>query len=158
MRKDRGEKGLRALMPGDSRGLSNVIVTLIMIVLVLVAVGIIWVSIQQNLTSGTQQIELSSKCLAVNIKLDALNCAGASNGDCDVTFTRNAGGDEIGGVKLVFTDSAATTNFIQDVSGNVAPLQTVTPATVATGLTNVTDVKIVPYFTGASGEEQLCSA
>ncbi|MEX0933012.1 MAG: archaellin/type IV pilin N-terminal domain-containing protein [Candidatus Pacearchaeota archaeon] len=155
MKNIRGEK-MFSLMPQSNRGISNVIVTLIMIVLVLVAVGIIWVSIQENLDSGTQQVELRAKCLNLLIDSTALTCSGASNGDCNATIKRSAGGEEIGGVKLVFTNSAGTENFRHDVQGNIEPLATITETNVATGLTNVSEVEVVPYFIGPSGEELLC--
>ena len=141
----------------DVKGLSNIIVTLIMIVLVLIAAGIIWGAVQSNLESGTEQIEISSKCLKVDIKATQLLCGGVNNDVCNVTVIRGAGGDEFAGIKLSLTNAAGETNFIHDVSGNIAPLGRTTEPNISTGITNVSLVEVAPYFLDGSGKEQLCS-
>ena len=141
----------------DVKGLSNVIVTLIMIVLVLVAVGLIWTAVQSNIESGTEQIEISSKCLKIDIKATQLGCGGVNNGVCNVTITRNVGGGDLAGVKLSLTNTGGETNYIHDIPGNIVPLETKTEVDITTGLTDVSIVAVAPYFVDASGLEQLCS-
>ena len=141
----------------DDQGLSNVIVTLIMIVLVLVAVGLIWTAVQSNIQSGTEQIEVSSKCLKVDIKATKLECGGVNNGVCNVTITRNVGGGDLAGIKLSLTNTVGETNYIHDVPGNIVPLETKTEVDITTGLTDVSIVAVAPYFLDPSGIEQLCS-
>ena len=141
----------------DVKGLSNVIVTLIMIVLVLVAVGLIWTAVQSNIESGTEQIEVSSKCLKVDIKATKLECSGVNNGVCSVTVTRNVGGDDLAGIKLILTNTGGETNYIHDIPGNIVPLETKTEVDITTGLTDVSIVAVAPYFVDPSGIEQLCS-
>lgn len=141
----------------DAKGLSNVIVTLILIVLVLVAVGIIWAAIQGNIESGTEQIGVSAKCLEVDVQATKLVCGGANNGVCNVTVTRSAGGDALAGIKLSLTNAAGETNFVHDVPGNIVPLETKTETSINTGITDVSVAEVAPYFLDASGQEQLCS-
>lgn len=139
----------------DVKGLSNVIVTLIMIVLVLIAVGLIWTAVQSNIESGTEQIEVSAKCLKVDIKATKLECGGTNI--CNVTVFRNVGGEDLAGIKLSLTNAAGDVNYIHDIPGNIAPLDRKTELSVSTGLTDVSTVEIAPYFLDASGVEQLCS-
>jgi len=139
----------------DVRGLSNVIVTLIMIVLVLIAVGLVWTAVQSNIQSGTEQIEISSKCLKVDIRASKLECSTA--GDCNVTIKRSVGGDDLAGVKLSFTNAIGEANFISDIPGNIDPLGIITQQNIITGITDVNLVEVAPYFIDASGQEQLCS-
>lgn len=141
----------------DVKGLSNVIVTLILIVLVLVAVGIVWTAIQNTLESGTEQIEVSSKCLKIDVKVTRLECGGVDNSICNVTVTRNVGGDDLAGIKLSLANDLGETNYIHDVPGNIAPLETKTELAIDTGITDISIVEIAPYFVDDSGQEQLCS-
>tara|TARA_Y100000310_G_C20616742_1_gene781046 strand:+ start:1020 stop:1469 length:450 start_codon:yes stop_codon:yes gene_type:complete len=140
----------------DKRGLSNIIVTLIMIVLVLAAVGIIWVSVQGIFDSGKEQISLNEKCLKVDIS-SSMICAGGVNDVCNVTMRRGAGGEDIAGVKLIFTNDAGETSFSYGVAGNIGELETRTNSSIVTTITNASVVDVVPYFISDSGAEQLCS-
>ena len=141
----------------DKRGLSDIIVMLIMIILVLIAVGILWVAIRGTIQSGSEQIQLSTKCLDVDISATKLLCSGAGNDICNATVSRNAGGDEIAGIKLIFSNADAEENDIIDVPGNIAPLEVKTVSDVNTGINNTNTVEVVAYFKDSSGEEQLCS-
>ncbi len=144
-----------------TKGLSTIVATLIIILLVLVAVGIIWVVVRNVIEGGTAQIGSSFECTNVNVRPTKVLCDGddivGSTGNCSITYTRDAGGDEIGGVKLVVTNDAGDTNFIYDVSGNINELATLTEMYVVTGVTNASNVEAVVYFLDDSGNEQLCS-
>lgn len=142
-------------MKNNKRGISNIIVTLMMIVLVLVAVAIVWGVVNNILEGGAEQINLGTKCLDVNVRATNLACIGTV---CDVTVTRNAGGEDIGGIKLIFTNSTGTENYIHDVSGNMAPLEVKTETSINTiGVSDADNVEVVVYFKDALGNEQLCS-
>ena len=54
------------------KGLSTVITTLIIILLVLVAVGIIWVVVRNTVEEGVSQIDFGSECLKVDVKATAV--------------------------------------------------------------------------------------
>jgi hypothetical protein len=146
-------------MMRNTKGLSTIVATLIIILLVLVAVGIIWVVVRNVIEGGASQIQ----GLSVDVQPTKVICmvdAGqeGNNGTCDVTYERRAGGDEIGGIKLVLKDSAGDTNYIHDVSGNINPLATQTEVNVNTGIVNVSHVEAVVYFLDESGNEVLCTA
>ena len=126
------------------------------IFLVLAAVVIIWGVITNLLQTKSEGITVSSKCLDVNIQATKLVCSGAQNDICNATISRSAGGEQIAGIKLVFTNAAAGTNYVYDVLGDVAPLETKTISNVTTGLTNTDKVTVTTYFRDASGNEQLC--
>jgi len=137
----------------NNRGLSAVITTLIIILLVIVAVGIIWVVVRNVIEEGTEQLDLGTRCLAVDTRATiVVNTTGTTY---DVTLHRSAGGDDIGGVKLVFFNSTDNSGVI-DVSGNIVPLATDT-SNVDGEVTDANKVQVTVYFTDASGNEQLCS-
>jgi len=138
----------------NNKGLSNVVTVLMFILLALVAVGIIWGVVNNLVEKGAEEIDLSSKCLEVKMEVSGSACSG---GICNATIKRNAGGEEIGGVKLVFNNDLLGTNYVHDVPGDITPLETKTESNVNTGLGNVTGVEVTPYFKDNVGEEKLCS-
>lgn len=141
-------------MRGYKQGISTVIVTLIMIVIVLGAVTVIWVVVRDIIGEGAEQVSLGSKCLAVDIRATKLEC---TDDVCGVTVERSPGGDAIGGIKLIFTNSTGDSNYVHDVSGDIALLETKTVSSITTGIGNANKVEVAVYFLDASGNEELCS-
>jgi predicted PurR-regulated permease PerM len=136
----------------DKKGLSTVVTTLIIILLVLVAVGIVWVVIRGVVEEGTESINYTTKCLQVDLRATAVtNPIGTSY---DVTLNRGSGGDDIGGVKMVFFSTTASSSVI-DSLGNIGPLVTVTK-TIDGEISNANKVEVTPYFIDEAGEERLC--
>ncbi len=130
-----------------------VVTTLIIILLVLVAIGIVWVVVRNMIQGGVGGIELSTKCLNTNVKATAISC---SNGICDVTLTRTgSNNDEIAGVKLVFFNETENSAVI-DESGNVETLVKKT-ITINSTLSDPNKIEVTAYFEGESGSEQHCS-
>ncbi|HED05162.1 MAG TPA: hypothetical protein ENI61_00590 [Ignavibacteria bacterium] len=144
-------------MRNNKRGISSIVVSLMMIVLVLVAVSVIWYSVKTILKGGTEQINQGTKCLKIDVTTTNLICNGTNNDTCSVTVTRNPGGEDIAGIKLVFTNSTGTKNYVYDVPGNIAPLEAKTESGINTNVSNANNVKVVIYFKDAAGKEQLCS-
>lgn len=136
----------------DRKGLSLILSLLMVLLLIFVAIGIFWFATRNVLEEGTEQLALGSKCLEIDVKPTAMVCSG---GVCNITYTRSAGGDEIGGIKLVVSDG--TQSNTTDIPGNMNPLDTTTEYEFATGLTTPTSVEVAVYFTGSSGEQQLCT-
>lgn len=137
----------------NQKGLSLIVTLLMVVLLIFVAIGIFWFVTRNVLEEGADQFSLGSKCLEIDVKATALNCAGDW---CNVTYTRKAGGDDIAGIKLVVSDG--TESITQDVPGNLNPLDTKTEKDInVSALTVPTSVEVAVYFESASGEEQLCT-
>ncbi|MBU4069460.1 MAG: hypothetical protein KJ646_00590 [Nanoarchaeota archaeon] len=134
------------------QGLSAIITTLIIVLLALVAVGIIWVVISNVIDEGVTQVDLSSKCLKIDVKAVSASCV---SGICNVTLTRNAGGEAIAGVKIVFYDGT-TGGSVTTRRGNTQILGTALITGIASGLTAPNSVKVSPYFIDDSGNEEIC--
>jgi hypothetical protein len=142
----------------DKRGLSAVVTTLIIILLVLVAVGIVWVVVRNVIETGTGQLDINAKCLAVN--MEAVSVVNTTEvGNYNITLHRDAGGDDIGGVKLVLkspTENGDVMDFASIIELDTET-QSYTPA--QTGLTdgfaNVLEYTV--YFLDDSGNEVACS-
>jgi hypothetical protein len=145
-------------MKNNKKGLSTIVATLLIILLTLVAVGIIWVVVKNVVTGGSDQVTLDSKCLSANVV--ATKVTNVTN-VYSVTLSRQGGTDELGGVKLVFTNEDGTTSSVVDVPGTTYPLaalSTITvPATVNTTIVpNPSRVNVFVYFLDSSGNPQLC--
>ena len=130
-----------------------VITTLILILLVLVAVGIVWVVVKKVIEDGAEQIDLSTKCLDIDVKATKVECVLSV---CNATITRRSGGEDIAGIKLIFSESGGENNFIHSVPGNIVSLASKTETDIDTGLTTPNKVEVVVYFEDDSGKEQLC--
>jgi hypothetical protein len=133
------------------RGLSTIVATLIIILLTLVAVGIIWVVIRNVIQGGAQNVDISAKCISVN--LEAVSVNETSAGVYSVTLRRSSGGEDLGGIKVAIfnaTVSGAIVDF-----GTLTELQTRTVS--ITAATNGNKIEYTPFFIDSSGNEQLCS-
>ena len=137
-----------------------IVSTLIVILLVLVAVGIIWVVARNVIQTGTDQIDLSSKCLDVSVRATAAICSDWSSSiltqNCTVTLERTATGDALPGMMLAFTNGSE--NYVHDYSTSINALQTKTTGLISTTIANITEIEVTPYFLDDSNNTQLCSS
>ena len=144
----------------NKRGLSAIVATLIIILLVLVAVGIIWVVVRNLIQEGAEQIDVSTKCMAVDVRAVSVVPVGVSAPEnYTVTLRRTAGGEALGGIKIVlFNDTAnsGVLNKFNETATLLGELYTRTEI-VAAGITNANKLEYTAYFIDESGTERLCS-
>ncbi len=140
----------------NKKGLSAVVTTLLVILLVLVAVGVIWVVIRNVVESGAETIDISSKCIAVDVSAQSVTAVSGEEGNYSVTLKRNAGGDTIGGVKVNIFNSTASSGLI-DFGATLGELETETSKIETNSVTNATKIEYTVYFVDDSGNEQFCS-
>lgn len=138
-----------------------IVSTLIVILLVLVAVGIIWVVARNLLQAGSDQIALSSKCLDISVRATAVICEEFESGvilteNCTVTLTRTASGEELPGVLLSFTNGSE--NYLYEYFSTFTALQTKTVPELNTSIVGITEVEITPFFKDESNNTLLCNA
>jgi len=148
----------------NKRGLSDIVVTLIIVLLSMVAIGVVWVVVNNLIQSGTAGVETSAKCLNVNLEVKKVNCTdGSTNQICDVTLSRTGTeSDALGGVKLIFQNKTAevSSSSLIDISGNIEPLVGKKATGIDSLIANavgVNAIEVTPYFKDDSGNEQLCS-
>ena len=141
-------------MINNKRGMSMIVSTLIIILLVLVAIGIVWVVVKNLIDAGTDQISYNSKCLDVDIKAKTVTNTSLTN--YSVTLLRTGSGEDIAGIKLVFFNASDSTSSVKDISGNIEPLATVTKSIMG-DIEMANKLEVTPYFQDDSGNEKLCS-
>jgi len=148
----------------DIRGLSAVITTLIIILLVLVAIGIIWVVIRGVIEGGVGTIDLSTKCLAVDVRATAASCTPVDDGatppvvidyTCEVTLKRGSGGDPIDGIRLVFSDGTDS-NTVSPDQAALDPLQQRTDTVDSGLLAAPTSLEVAVIINDEAGQPQIC--
>ena len=149
----------------NTKGLSGVITTLIIILLVIAAIGIIWAVVNPFIKGSGDDIASQTDCMALDIRIDRAVC-NATGDACSITLKRGSGGKEITGVKLLFYNELGTESYAYDFvttdfSENSLATTTATTINPNTGengmLENATTLSIVPYFTDGSGNPAYCS-
>ncbi|VVB82128.1 Uncharacterised protein [uncultured archaeon] len=151
-------------MMKNNKGLSDIVVTLIIIVISLAAIGLVWFVVNNLVKSGSQNIDVSSKCLGVDVEVVQANCTDGSLGNktCDITLSRTGSETSaIGGVKLIFRNSTAgVSSTLLNVSGNIQVLVGKKETGIDTQIANtkgIDKIEITPFFLDNSGREQLCT-
>lgn len=133
--------------------MSLVVTSLIIVVLVLIAIGIVWVVVRNLVEGGVEQVDYNSECLNVDIKVTGV--VNTNDTNYNVTFKRSASGGEIAGMKLVFFNSDGAGEVI-DSEGNIEPLATITRS-VNGEIENASKIEFTPYFEDASENQIVCS-
>ncbi len=140
----------------NKRGMSDIVVTLVIILLSLIAIGVVWVVVNNLLKSGTESVEITEKCSKVQLDIVSATC-NTTGEACFATVKKTGTTDELAGVKLVFSNAAGNYSAAYDVTGDLtlAPKQL---SAATTGITNATVVQVTPYFKDASNVVQDCTA
>ena len=139
----------------NKRGLSAIVATLIIVLLVLVAVGIIWVVIRNVIEEGTEQVDISTKCLAVDVRSVSVIPVSGEIGNYSVTLNRLAGGEAIEGIKVVLFNDTINSGVL-DGFLTLIELETRTEK-FDSAITNANKLEFTVYFKDSSGAEKLCS-
>ena len=97
----------------NKRGLNQVVTTVLIILLVLIAVLIIWNAVRPTI----QSVEDQSVVECINIDLDLERCSlDTESGEASVTVKRNLGDGDLQGIKFAFTNETSA-EIIDDDSG-----------------------------------------
>ena len=133
----------------NKRGLSGIVLAVIMVGLVLVAVGIVWVVVSGILTTQTEALDYDQKCLGLTFDVTIENCDGSN---CDVTVERATAskGDPIDGMEITLAEGTASANetLARDVVKDTVEITTTMTDPTA-------NVRI--YFTKEDDSKHYCS-
>lgn len=139
------------------KGLSGIVTTLIIILLVLVAVGVIWGVVNNLLSSGTSSLNKNAMCLELDVKATkVVHTAGSE--DYNITVFRKATGpDQVVHLKLVLFSDSGNTDVIKVDTQEWGQLRTDTVALTSTGITDANKIQVTPYFIDEdTGKELTC--
>jgi hypothetical protein len=134
----------------NKRGLSTIVITLIIIVLALVAVGILWAVVSNILQKNSNQANLGLTQFTLN--LDITN-AYEQGGNININVMRAVGSGELTKIKFILSDNANSETIIQDSS--MKELDAVSFVIHPTSLTSaeITSVSVAPVFKSSDGSE-----
>lgn len=134
----------------SKKGLSTVVATLIIILLVLVATGIIWVVIRNMIIENKQEIEFGKLTLSFNIENARIECG---NQNLTITVKRNSGRGEFVGLGFTFESGEESELIEKYFYMNEFEIRTFNFTLVNITSDNVTKIKIYPIFRLESGKE-----
>jgi hypothetical protein len=150
----------------NKKGLSDIVITLMIVVLALVAIGGVWAVVNNLLQGQSKAAEDNAKCVGLVVKATKLNCSDAVAGTnqlCSVTLSRAGTNSEpISGVYLFFTSTSnGVSSGVVGSTGEVNPLRATTlDSTLAnagtTPANRVNKVDVQPYFTNSVGKNTTC--
>ena len=135
------------------RGLSTVVTTLIIIVLVLVAAGMVWVVIRNLLSSGSDEISIER--FAIDLEITSVEKGGTF---LYVKVKRNVGEGDLVAIKFILSDDK--NSEVVEKSTDINELETRTfrigqEDCDFVNISNVTKVSIAPVFELRSGKTSL---
>ena len=137
----------------NKKGLSSIVGTLLIILLVIAAVGIVWAVLRGTIQGGANEIGLNDQCLKVSIRATAVD---DSTGNYSVTYERDAGGEDIAGVSFIVSNSTDGTFY--NVAGNIAPNgKKTTLIPFEDTVANATKIEVSAYLLDTEGNNYVCS-
>ena len=131
--------------------MSTVVTTLLIILLVLIAVGIVWVVVKNVIQGGSEQISLGKVTLDLEISQAQKNAL--NNSELNLTVKRNTGEGEFVGIAFVIDDGENT-----EVIKKIASLEELGTQRFSLYLENIDvskikKISIAPIFKLESGKE-----
>lgn len=135
----------------NQKGLSAVVTTLIVILLVLVAVGIMWVVVRSLVQEGAESIGLGRFTLDLEIKR-----AQIENGDVTVVVVRrNPGEGNFVGMNFVFSDGTNSEIIRENTTLQELEERSFTFTLTEISTDNLQTISVAPIFELSSGEESV---
>ena len=104
------------MMKGDKRGISDIVTTVLLILLAIAAVGIIWVVIQNFINTGTKGVGSAADCLQNNFEVvSAVNVSTSSSSNVNVTVKRVAGSTTIDKILFYYNTGTQTSKLASEM-------------------------------------------
>ena len=134
------------------RGLSNIIVTLLLVLLVFAAVSIVWGVTRGIIESGVDEIELGKFTLDLEIKSVKIE---GDDVTVNVIVKRNPGPGEFIGMNFVFSDGQNSEVIREDTVLNELEERSFTYTLTKISTSKLEEVSIAPIYELKSGKENM---
>ncbi|MDD5012555.1 MAG: LamG domain-containing protein [Candidatus Nanoarchaeia archaeon] len=142
---------VKSFLYKNKKGLSTIIITLILILVSLVAIGIFWVVINNLIKSGTEGIGLGR--LTLNAEIKSVSIDNSSN-NVTLTVERKVGAGEMTGIKFIFYSDTDTEIITEDIElEQLKEAQFTFHLLMNVG--DITKISIAPIFSSSEGEESV---
>lgn len=136
----------------SKRGISTVVSTLLIVLLVIIAIGVVWFVIRGVITEGSEGIGFEQFTINLNIEQAVKSDTSAS-----VNVKRGAGEGTLLGIKFVFSDDTQSKSVENRTALNVLEGKTFEFDLTEIGVPDATEVSIAPIYETDSGKEKLGS-
>ena len=133
----------------STKGLSDVVTTLIIILISLVAIGVVWVVVQNVIQEGSEQVELGQFTLDLQIKAVQVQ-------DENVTIVivkRNPGEGEFVGMNFIFSDGQNSEIIRENTTLQELDQRSFTITLGEINTSNLKTVSVAPIYMLSSGKE-----
>lgn len=140
----------RGLFFKDKRGLSSIVITLIITLLALVAIGVVWVVIQNLLSTGSSGIGLAK--FTVNLKITN---AYEKEGNISVFVTRTVGAGNLNQIKFILSDNSNSEVITEDTAMQELESGTFSLRPSKLVATQILSVSVAPVIKMPDGTESL---
>lgn len=140
----------RSGLDRDKRGLSQVVTTLLFILLGLVAIGVVWVVVSNILSSGAGSISINQFLIKIDLDKATLN-----GNNVVLTVTRAKGTGNLTGMKFIISDGLNSEDFVVNASLNELDTRTFTETLASLNPSNVKTASVAPYYLNSNGENTL---
>ena len=135
----------------NKKSLSTIVVTLIIILISLVAVGMVWVVVSNLLKGGAEQTTTGMGSLFINLELQKVQAE--ANGDLSIIVKRNVGAGDLSGIYFLISDGTNQKGIQKDASLTELGSQTFTIlSSEISDLVGVKEVSIAPVIKSGSGK------
>jgi len=127
-------------MINQKRGLSAVIVTVLIILLALAAVAIVWAAVRPALSGAGDQIQGTQDCLNLNLQVTACSATAAvgSGGSALVTVRRNVGGGtSLNNLRLIVNGQGFDTDGTEATPAGAPEVLESQQYTISTGISGL---------------------
>jgi len=129
----------------NKRGMSAIIGTLLIILLVIVAVAIVWVVVRNMLESSAEDIDISSITVDLNIESAVVGTSSIpAEEHVNVTVKRIAGDEGLTHVRIVVSDGTSSEQFDQPATMKVLEMNSFKLVLAVINEADVTEITIAP--------------
>lgn len=132
----------------NKRGFSTIIVSLVLILVTLVAVGIVAVVIGNILQESSKKVSIDG--IFLNLNVDSVKAN--TDGSISVNVKRNAGSGDLNAIKFILFDGAGTKVIEKRTNLNELEQNTFTISQSELGGFNVKGVSVAPVIKGMPQE------
>jgi len=123
------------------RGLSEVVTTLILVLLVLVAIAIVWVVISNLIRDKGGQVNVDRATIDLTVKKTQV-----AGGNFEIRFSRNVGGGDLRKVIISVTDGTNSQSFTEPLTIDEGEEQLVTVTPTNPAPESITSLSIIPVL------------
>lgn len=135
----------------DKRGLSDVLVTVLVILISVLAIAMIWQVLRGVLYSSAGQINTGRILLDLEI---VKSQSSVSDSAASLKVRRNPGQGDLTGINFIFEN--ATMSYVNETATNMQELQEMTFTFELTDkISNITRISLAPVLSSSKGEKLI---